>query len=363
MHIAFRTDASLQIGTGHVMRCLTLADAMRERGAHCTFIGRVHDGHLMDLVEHRRHKALRLPLRSDGYAAAATPAHAVWLGTDWATDAQQSQQLLVNEAVDWLVVDHYALDDRWEQAMRTNSKRLMVIDDLADRSHDCDLLLDQNLGRDCADYSDLLKPNTATLIGPTYALLRPAFAQLRPYSLARRIHPQFKRLLITMGGVDKDNVTGQVLNVLQKCQLPIDMQITVVMGPHAPWLREVKEQATQTQVPTQVLVGVDQMAQLMADSDLAIGAAGGTSWERCCLGLPTVLLVLAPNQHAGAQALFKSGAAITLENAQQLQDLFRSMDYEAPLRNTLQQMSVACAALTAGNGAMHVAQMLEQCHV
>ncbi len=312
MHIAFRTDASLQIGTGHVMRCLTLADALRERGAQSTFICRPHAGHLLDLIQRRGHTAKALAPADDAFTAPADPTHAKWLGTDWASDAAQTQQALGEQVVDWLVVDHYALDRRWEQTMRPHTRRIMAIDDLADRPHDCDLLLDQNLGRQAKDYGGLLSRHTQTLIGPPYALLRPEFAQWRELSLHRRAQPQLKNLLITMGGVDQTNATGQVLDALTHCELPADLRITVVMGPTAPWLSQIQAQATAMPRPTQVLAGVSNMAQLMAESDLCIGAAGSTSWERCCLGLPAIQLVLADNQKEAALALTEMSAALSI---------------------------------------------------
>ena len=131
----------------------------------------------------------------------------------------------------------------------------------------------------------------------------PEFAALRAYSLQRRARPQLRQLLITMGGVDKDNATGEVLTALRVCPLPADCQITVVMGTTAPWLSEVEQLARDMPWPTRVLVGVNDMARLMAESDLAIGAAGATSWERCCLGLPTAMFVLAENQKYAAWLL------------------------------------------------------------
>jgi len=260
MNIVFRADASLNIGTGHVMRCLTLADALRERGASCRFVCREHPGHLLQLISERGHVVVSLPLPSPPSAAPGTtdqqPAHAHWLGTDWHTDAQQTLDGIGNTPVDWLIVDHYALDNRWESALRTRCQYLMAIDDLADRLHDCELLLDQNLGLTARDYAPYLPQDCTTLIGPRYALLRPEFAALRPYSMNRRKQPQLKQLLITMGGVDKDNATGQVLHALAQCTLPVDLQITVVMGPHAPWLEQVRQQAHIMPCPTQVLAGV-----------------------------------------------------------------------------------------------------------
>lgn len=346
--IAFRVDASLDIGSGHVMRCLTLADALHQKGARCMFLCRPYVGHLMDLIEQRGHEVIALPTSVGEYIPPAdAPAHAAWLGTDWATDAAATRRALGKTSLDWLVVDHYALDQHWEQALRPDCNRMMVIDDLADRLHDCDVLLDQNLGRSADDYSGLVSEGAKLFIGPSFALLRPEFARLRSESLARRVHPALKRLLITMGGVDKDNVTGQVLHALQECELPEDLQITVVIGPKAPWLEQVTEQVALMRWPVQVLAGVSDMARLMVDSDLAIGAAGSTAWERCCLGLPTIQLVLADNQKGIASALVNAGAAVFVE-LNQLPQKFSSLPV---LNRDLDELcAVSCAAQSVTDG-------------
>lgn len=316
--IVFRVDASMAIGIGHVMRCMTLAEALRDRGADCRFVCRAHAGNLVDLIRQRGFETHALPVqRSDCSSRSAderlggkeTP-HAAWLGTDWATDAAQTKVSLGETAVDWLIVDHYALDARWEKQLRSVCHRLMAIDDLADREHDCDLLLDQNLGRATADYAGLVPLGCTVLAGPKYALLRPEFAGLRDYSLARRATPKLRHLLITMGGVDQANATGKVLDALRACPLPADCRLTVVMGPHAPWLNQIRAKALHMPWMTEVLENVQDMAQLMADSDLAIGAAGSTTWERCCLGLPGVVFVLAENQIENSKALQEAKAAI-----------------------------------------------------
>jgi UDP-2,4-diacetamido-2,4,6-trideoxy-beta-L-altropyranose hydrolase len=363
MHIAFRTDASLQIGTGHAMRCLTLADALRERGAQSTFICRPHAGHLLDLIQQRGHTTKVLTPADAAFTAPADPTYAKWLGTDWASDAAQTQQALGDQVVDWLVVDHYALDRRWEQAIRPHTRSIMSIDDLADRPHDCDLLLDQNLGRQAKDYGGLLSRHTQTLIGPAYALLRPEFAQWRQRSLQRRAQPQLKNLLITVGGVDEANATGQVLDALTRCELPTDLRITVVMGPIAPWLAQVQAQAASMPRPTQVRAGVSNMAQLMAESDLCIGAAGGSAWERCALGLPTLVLILAANQHSGAMALQSHGAVWVAADAQQLRSQISALFNKDTQTAALQKMSQVAAKLAAINGASQVVELLLEPHV
>src|SRR5690606_2585434 len=145
--------------------------------------------------------------------------HSHWLGATQTQDAAGCVPILAKLNPDWLIVDHYALDARWERALKPHYRKLMVIDDLADRPHQCDLLLDQTFGRDAEDYQTWVPANCRLLCGSHYALLRPEFAALRPYSLARRATPQLRQLLITMGGVDKDNATGQVLEALRASQL------------------------------------------------------------------------------------------------------------------------------------------------
>ena len=361
MRIVFRTDASLQIGTGHVMRCLTLAEALRERGSICSFICREHPGNLIDLIQQRGFLVHALRCVQDWVVQENTLSYAGWLGADWQADAEESRVGAGAPAIDWLIVDHYALDHRWEQSMRAYCRHIMAIDDLADRTHDCDLLLDQNLSRKREHYGGLLKGETTTLVGPQYALLRPEFAALRAQSRTRRqSNLQLSRLLVTMGGVDKDNATGEVLSALQSCSLPADLRVTVVMGPHAPWLAQVQAKAAQMPWPTEVLAGVNNMAYLMAESDLAIGAAGGTAWERCSLGLPSLVLVLAQNQLPGAVALQEAGAAVAMQSQQQITNFFASHQSTSEAREVLNKLSQAAASVTDGEGCQRtVTHMLE----
>lgn len=317
MEIAFRADASLYLGTGHVMRCLTLGDGLREYGANCRFICSEQPGHLLDIIRERGFEVRALlptELHCKGKAIQeeSLPSHAPWYGIDWKADAHQTLEALKDAPVDWLIVDHYGLDARWQYAVRPRCQRLMVLDDLADRRHDCYMLLDQNLGRTAADYASLVPASSKILAGPRFALLRPEFAALREYSVDRRAIPGLKQLLITMGGVDNHNATSKILSALAVCTLPDDCRVTVVLGPHAPWLEQVCDQASHMPWRTEVLTNVRDMAILMADSDLAITAAGGTCWEVLCLGLPTALLAVAANQLLSATSLNQLGAAYFL---------------------------------------------------
>lgn len=358
MKIAFRVDASLAIGAGHVMRCLTLADALRERGADCLFICRPHFGNLLGLIQQRQHHVFILPdLNIGEFHNVDDSIYGAWLGTDWTSDAQDTYQVLEKDYFDWLVVDHYALDQRWEQFLRPKCDRIMVIDDLANRLHDCDLLLDQNLGRNADDYNALLSSTCNLLIGPDYALLRPEFARLREISLARRAVPKIQQLLISMGGVDKDNVTCQVLAALKISGMSHNIKVIVVMGSNAPWIGKVKEASTSFDQPISVLMGVSEMAKIMAESDLAIGAAGTTSWERCCLGLPAIQMTLAENQVQIACALDDIGAALLVDLDSLSDALHRFFCNQDAMQDLLAKGPIA-GAIVDGLGACRVVNLM-----
>jgi len=363
-NIVFRTDASIDIGSGHVMRCLTLANALSDLGAKCQFICRAHDGNLIKAISDKGYAVYSLPAVNepavDEILDGHDLAHASWLSTTQEQDALDCVAILDELQPKWLIVDHYALDARWERALRVKGRKTMIIDDLADRMHECDLLLDQTFGRKADDYRSLVPSNCQLLCGSDYALLRPEFSALRAISLKRRTQPQLHELLVTMGGLDKANATQRVLVALRTCSLPVDFRITVVLGAEAPWVSAIRDLALTMPWPTRVLVGVNDMAGLMAESDLAIGAAGSTSWERCCLGLPTILVVVAENQRQVALELGEAGAAkiltspelICTELPHVMQDLLLS-------NHKLSAMSCAAAKVTDGHGVQTVVSYLE----
>lgn len=357
LQVVFRADASRQIGTGHVMRCLTLARCLRAKGAQCRFVCREHEGHLIEFI-----RAEGFPVHVLGAAKQEALegglAHAAWLGVSQAEDARQTRAALGSQRPDWLVVDHYGLDAQWEASIPAHAR--LVIDDLADRVHQCDLLLDQTLGRVAADYQDLVPSRCEVLAGTSYALLRPEFAEMRESSLQRRTHAELRQILVTMGGVDQFNVTETVLDVLDASQVMTpDCRITVVMGSTAQWLDAVRRRAGAMRVPTEVAVGVSDMAARMAASDLAIGAAGSTSWERCCLGLPTAMVVLADNQVPSARALSEAGAARLIggpaEVGEQLPAVLAAYSKTDVLRQAIQAAGKVCD----GQGAQRLVSLME----
>ena len=302
LQVVFRTDASRAIGTGHVMRCLSLAGVLVERGAEVSFICREHDGHLCDLIEERGFIVHRLPAPDKESEAETTPTHATWLGATWQEDADQTGAVIkvLGAKPNWLVVDHYALDSRWEHALRPLVGRILVIDDLADRAHDCDLLLDQNLVADMqAHYIGKVPEDCHLLLGPEYALLQPIYAELHD-----RIPPRegpVRRILISFGGADRDNLTGRVLAAFLSLNCP-DIDVDVVISDSSPYAPGIRDQVA-GHANIHLHGNLPTLAPLMARADLAIGAAGTTSWERLCLGLPTIVITIANNQRAIAHDL------------------------------------------------------------
>lgn len=296
MKVLCRADASHFLGTGHVMRQLTLADALRNTGVETFFVCRTHPGHLAHLIRQRGFDCVEWPIVSDGI-----------VGAEPAQDALLTADLARQQNVNWIFVDHYGLDAAWEAQQPVP---VMAMDDMFDRPHQCQILLNQNLGASAEKYANLAPISTKYLMGTEYTLLRPEFSEMRATALRRRGDDAvLSNILVSMGGADQPNATGWVLGLLSSLGLPKDVSLTIVMGPTAPHLQETQARANILPWDTTVLTDTSEMAQLMVDADLAIGAAGSTSWERCALGLPTMMVVLAENQQPIASALTRAGAA------------------------------------------------------
>ena len=343
------------------MRCKTLANELRRRGHECRFICRKLSGNMIDSIECDGFKTAVLthdgghePLPSH---AVNKLAHSHWLETDWETDAIQTIGALRDVDVDWLIVDHYALDCRWESHLRPHVKRILVIDDLADRAHDCDALLDQNLVPCMKQrYDELVPPQCTKLMGPHYALLQPEYARLRPRT-PPRLGPA-RRVLAFFGGCDKHNVTGMAVDAFLALQRT-DVELDVVLSQTSPHNAAIRAQVARRDNVT-VYDAASSLAPLMLQADVALGAGGATSWERCCMGLPTLIVTVADNQKHIAAALAENGLANWLGHydkvtvhalSRALEDVICSAHIEAWSRR--------CMTLLDGKGAQHVATVLE----
>lgn len=329
------------------MRCLTLANELSAHGATCLFVTRPFLGHLNQMIRQSGHEVVELPTIEQFNPDSSGTDYSAWLGTDWTTDAGQTVSVLETRQIDWLVADSYALDARWETEVSSICGSLMVIDDLADRQHNCKILLDQNLGRTSTNYEPLLGKDTETLIGPQFALLRPQFRKLRKLSLDRRKNvTKIRNILVTFGSSDPGNFTKLALEQIANSRLPYLEKITVVLGSNALWLEQVQIAARSLPVPIRVLTAVDNMAEIMTESDVAIGAAGSTSWERCCLGLPTIQLAVAANQLEAALAIEAAGAAISAKEPSQIASILEALSPER-----ISALSVCASQICDGAGA------------
>lgn len=307
MRVAFRVDASLRIGTGHLIRCLTLADTLSSQGGRCVFVQRAHPGHMADLIQQRGHEVRLLPA-PDGTHDGPVEDYAAWLGVSPSTDARESREALADLTPDWLVVDHYALDAAWQARLRHHVGGIAVIDDLANRPHDADLLVDPNYSTGGEGRYDGLLPEAAQrLCGPPYALLDPVYTTYRSsFEGDRRTHPgRVERALVFFGGTDPADLTGRTLAAFSHPDLE-GIALDVVVGANYPCGERLEIHAEKC--PNITIYGPrPHLADLMAAADLAVGAGGSTTWERCCMGLPSLVVSIAENQRPASEALAGDG--------------------------------------------------------
>lgn len=353
--VVFRVDASTAIGTGHVLRCRTLACALRDKGASVRFVTRAHSGHLGNLL--RQDGFVVSMLQGAANALSDADSYASWLGVSPEQDAAQTMDTLKGERCDWVIVDHYALDSTWESRLRACARNIMVIDDLADRAHDCEVLLDQNFSDGGDDlYRGRVLANCRLLVGPCYALLRPEYSK---YGAPRILRERpLKRVLVFMGGADKGNITGIALSALAESRFA-HLEVDVVIGASSPHGDSARAQAAK-RPGTRVHGALPHLAELMAKADLAIGAGGATTWERMCMGLPSIVISIAANQRPGCSALARAGLVRYLGDASGVDaaTVAAALDDAISRPDEFRAMGVEGQGHVDGKGAARVAEAL-----
>jgi len=316
MHVAIRTDASALIGSGHVMRCLTLTAGLKRHGHDVTFICRDHDGNLIPHIATSGHNFVVLPAAVPADGDAFCDDYAAWLAVPSSVDAEQTRTAIdqLDSQPDWLIVDHYGISKEWESHLRDSVGRIMVIDDLANRPHDCDLLLDQNYSSHGAvRYAGLVPDDCQQLIGPTYALLREEFAATR--TSGRQNIPD-NRVNVFFGGVDATGETVKFLDAVIDGGFE-DVRFDVVVGARNPRRNRILKLASR-HGGVSIHENVPNMAELFSRATIAVGAGGTTTWERCCLGLPQLLIAVAHNQVNISQEIDAAEAAQYLGKSEQV---------------------------------------------
>jgi UDP-2,4-diacetamido-2,4,6-trideoxy-beta-L-altropyranose hydrolase len=353
MRVAIRVDASARIGTGHVRRCLSLADALRRAGAEVAFVTRDLGADAGAMIAAQGFHFALLPAPRPDAAndlhAASVP-HAAWAQVPQALDAEQTCAALAGYRPRWMLVDHYAFDALWHaQAARCLDARIAVIDDLADRSLDCELLVDHNLSADHrAKYAEVLPRTTRILGGPRFALLAPAYRAVPRYRFSETV----SSIGIFMGGGDFGDFTSLALRACRE-QAGFSGPVEVVTTRANPHLERLRALAARDPGVT-LQLDLPDLAAFYARHDLHIGAGGGAAWERCCIGVPAIVLVCADNQQDVVAGLVGAGLAVRpdAQDAPSLGRAVAELVVDASRRRALHER---CLGIVDGRGAERVA--------
>lgn len=293
MKVVFRVDSSTQIGSGHLMRCLTLAGQLhKEKQADILFLSRDLLGNLTKLVQEQGYRLALLP-RAE--VDKSLTGYAGWLAVTQDKDAKDCIDVLREElSIEILVVDSYAIDETWERQIRPFVRKIIVIDDLANRKHDCDILLDQNFYLDKnIRYQGLVPEICQLLLGPQHVLLREEFYEAKKH--LRKRDGRIWNILVFYGGSDLTNETMKALQAIVMLDGCDQLTVNVIVGVSNPHRAEVKDFCQQYEF-LYYYCQVDNIAKFMSEADLSLGAGGTTTWERCFLGLPTIVTAIAENQ-------------------------------------------------------------------
>lgn len=331
-----RADASTQIGTGHFMRCLALAQAWQERGGTPSFLMAPGSGALANRLKNNRISELRLSAEPGSSA-----------------DAKETAEIALRHNAAWVALDGYQFTSDYQRTLKNKIAHLLFLDDVGDAErYYADLLLNQNAYATAETYGDRAG-DCATLLGASYFLLRREFWELRNHS--RRIRPRGHNLLVTFGGGDPENATSQALQAL--AVLPTaDMKVRVLVGASNPHRDGLEKLAAKLPHSVEFVIDTQRIAHEMAWADLAISAAGSTSWELAFMGLPSLLVTLAENQQGCAEYLHSHGIAVSLgwHHSVQPAETASALSALASDAEKCREMSSRGRALIDGRGAERV---------
>lgn len=355
MRVVFRVDASQHIGSGHVMRCLVLAEALRDNGYSVLFATRAQVADLNDFISSKGFSVINLMQPSDWQTPTSSADYAAWLQV---SEIEDSQDFIYKvENADLVIVDHYGINIKWHKQVKQHlSCTLMVIDDLV-REHEADIVLDQTLNRDALEYTKFR--DCLALTGTDYALLKSGFRGSREY-LLHSTPPETHNILISMGGIDLPNASLSVLGTLQ--HLVKKIPTTILLSKRSPNYEKVKAFVNTNSDWVNHVDFVDNMPEFMAQYSLMIGAPGSTSWERACLGIPSIIVPIADNQQTIAQQLESANAVkvVELENIES--DLVASLkEILSQWQNYRAHNFALCDGLGCDRALKQLKRFMEQC--
>lgn len=360
--IFIRTDASLEIGSGHVMRCIALAEQLRTFGASVWFFSRANSKNLNNLIRFKEFIVKELPIigeQNTKYVKKNDPYNLYkhWLGVTEKQDAKETIEMFKDNRPDWLIIDHYGLGETWENNLRPYVNKIMVIDDLANRYHNCDILLDQNYYFNSKDrYEKLVSPACTKLLGPKYALLRSEFVNQRKLQKPKK--GKISKVLLFLGGTDPKNETGKFLEALTYTELS-HLEVEVVLGANNPNIKSIKKQV-KLRKKTHLSIQTENISKLMAKADVGIGAGGITTWERLCLGLRSIVTILSENQKKFSQYLDNEGLQICIGKTEELKvnDLKNVLIKQLALIEKNDKISERCMEIVDGKGAEKIKNII-----
>jgi UDP-2,4-diacetamido-2,4,6-trideoxy-beta-L-altropyranose hydrolase len=335
MKVLIRADASSAIGAGHVMRCLTLAAVLRQHGAEVMFACSELPGHLIDVVSACGYRVIKL--------VGEYP-------REWSAELLELQAKL-DTVFDWLIVDHYQLDWEWEHAIRPYARRMMVIDDLCNRRHQADVLLDQNLCANSQAYQPWLAKTCRRLLGARFVLLRPEFT-----ALTAPIKVKLTRIVVNFGAADPTRELFKVMDALQESE---QFTVDFIAGLSNQAWPELQQRA-RANACWRLHQHIEHFADFIRDADVFIGAGGSTSWERAAIGLPTLCIAVAPNQIQPAKAMHDRGIHIYLGESHAVTAEDIQQQLAALTLSQRQSLSSQSLAAIDGRGAERVVAALMQ---
>ena len=364
-HIVFRVDSSRSIGSGHVMRCLALAEEIQQSNPSTLicFVCKRHLGNVNNWIKLRGFTLLEFDLQHVSAQTLtvpqarerALPPHYMWVGGSIQSDGEKTAKYCKQQDVTWVVVDHYGLDYRWERLVCKSGVKLLAIDDLCDRVHECDALLDQTYLRGREDYANLVPQNTKLLLGPDYALIARKFREKRCTKRTQKAQSDrdFK-VLITFGGADPTDFTSKTLEVLKRQSWFTNLKLTVVLGPQYE-NTDLIELSLKELEGARILSSVTNIADLMVETDVCVSAAGSTVWELCCLGVPSILISTAGNQRDIAENLGRNEIMLRAQQVEEIPNLLHRLMTDQAMRELL---SGNAKRICEGNGPEMVAEMM-----